>query len=368
MESLRSYTNLKPILGVIPAQSAHCIVLKGTVPMFFRGNKYNTPVGVWIPSTYPSTAPLPYVLPTKGVMFIRPNHPHVDQYGRVTLDSITSWRQGSTITNVLSEMCAVFGANPPVSSGTAIPVSQHAAMRRPQPQVQPLTQMQQRPEQQRQQMYSNQSGPVHSFQSDMAYGRPVMQGHSGTDQRSKLTSALTVRLHNDMAKHRAAVVQYANDATRLMAGAREDVRQKQATLNDMDGEVAALEQAIADDSRELAAVTARLEQMAAVGATKPVPDRCALDDATDSANASRRQMARLAAEDRALEDAMYKVYQAMDDEEVDLADGLKAIRRLSKDQFMRRALIWKIGQMRQRYASEMQAQAAMVENTTVRPR
>jgi ESCRT-I complex subunit TSG101 len=53
----------------------------GTIPMYYRGNRYNIPMSFWIPEMYPQHAPMTFVSPTDNMM-IKAKHKHVDTQGR----------------------------------------------------------------------------------------------------------------------------------------------------------------------------------------------------------------------------------------------------------------------------------------------
>ncbi|KAG9396322.1 UEV domain [Carpediemonas membranifera] len=336
LECFRTYSNLKPILGVIPAQSSHCVVLRGTVPMYYRNNKYNIPVGMWIPTTFPSSPPIPYVLPT-GDMFIRPNHPQVDKYGKVTLDYIhpRNWRPGqSTLLESVNQLCIEFGKNPPVSSGPS-PSSGSAQHHRPPPP------QQQQPVFQRPGQY-----PAGQYQH-----KPQPQ-----QERMMLLSQLSQKMFNDLSVKRSDLVRHGNTVSKEIDSRCGEVQQKQSMAGNMARDHSQLETSIGRMKLAIADIDRQIASLEASAGPVDPHQRNALDEATDPDNASRRQVSRLTAENQALEDAMYKIYVAMCDDEVEPIDGLKYIRKLAKEQFYDRALLWKIEKTRMMMARRGQPQ------------
>lgn len=72
-------THLLPLATPL-CSSVELLVAEGTVPMHYRGAKYNIPVQVWLPERYPLAAPIAWVVPTPDMM-IKPRHSFVDGSG-----------------------------------------------------------------------------------------------------------------------------------------------------------------------------------------------------------------------------------------------------------------------------------------------
>lgn len=49
--------------------SAQLFKLEGTIPMFFKKDRYNTPVAFWIEQAFPEKPPICFVVPTSGKLF-----------------------------------------------------------------------------------------------------------------------------------------------------------------------------------------------------------------------------------------------------------------------------------------------------------
>ena len=67
----RSYPNLKPSVETYihtNGTSELLVKIEGVVPIHFRGNTYNIPVNLWIPSQYPQKEPTCYVTPTNEMI------------------------------------------------------------------------------------------------------------------------------------------------------------------------------------------------------------------------------------------------------------------------------------------------------------
>jgi len=70
--------------------TALLLVLRGTVPVAFRGTSYRYPIAIWIQYGFPQDAPIVFVSPTQD-MVVRPGQ-HVSVDGRVYHPYIASWQ------------------------------------------------------------------------------------------------------------------------------------------------------------------------------------------------------------------------------------------------------------------------------------
>lgn len=116
---------------------ANLIKLSGTIPIFFRKNRYNIPVCIWLPKTYPASPPIAYVEALQD-MFIKPGHPFVDPSGYVRVPVINTWNpQRSTLIMLCEEMSAKFSQESPIykrapqGANSSPRTNQHSATRPP---------------------------------------------------------------------------------------------------------------------------------------------------------------------------------------------------------------------------------------------
>jgi ESCRT-I complex subunit TSG101 len=106
------------------------LFLGGTIPVQYKGNTYNIPVSIWFPEGYPYEAPLIYVNPTQN-MIVTPQHPHVDESGRVRVQYLDQWsdpRQGSNILVMMTVLVQIFSQNPPLRTRPQAPIPGTAVM------------------------------------------------------------------------------------------------------------------------------------------------------------------------------------------------------------------------------------------------
>lgn len=81
---------ITPVPAFENGTSALLLVLRGTLPVAFRGATYRYPIALWIPYNYPQEAPMSFVVPTKD-MVVRPGQ-HVSVDGRVYHPYIAHWK------------------------------------------------------------------------------------------------------------------------------------------------------------------------------------------------------------------------------------------------------------------------------------
>jgi hypothetical protein len=71
--------------------SALLLLLKGTLPVTFRGATYGFPVAIWVPHAYPRAPPMVYITPSQD-MVVRPGQ-HVSGDGRVYHPYLAQWEK-----------------------------------------------------------------------------------------------------------------------------------------------------------------------------------------------------------------------------------------------------------------------------------
>ena len=99
--------------------SQNLVMLRGTVPIVYRGSSYNIPVQIVVMSYHPSGPPIMHVKPTPD-MEVKQRHDHVDRNGQVYLPYLTNWYPArSSLVGAISAMIEVFSRVPPVYSRPA---------------------------------------------------------------------------------------------------------------------------------------------------------------------------------------------------------------------------------------------------------
>lgn len=131
-----NYKSLLPRLDLYTSDkgvSQKLVMLEGTIPISYRGAKYNIPVQVVVMAYHPSGPPTMYVKPT-ATMEVKQRHDHVDRNGLVYLPYLANWDIArSTLIGAVAAMTDVFSRAPPVyassrPSATAQPQEERARM------------------------------------------------------------------------------------------------------------------------------------------------------------------------------------------------------------------------------------------------
>jgi len=110
-------THLTP--GISPlvendGNSSHCLVLQGTIAIFFKGTTYQLLVDIYLPARYPIRPPVSFVRLAKN-QYLKENHPHVGSDGTVYLPYTHEWDQRKhSLIEMVVAMSSVFSADPPV--------------------------------------------------------------------------------------------------------------------------------------------------------------------------------------------------------------------------------------------------------------
>lgn len=89
--------------------------LQGTIPVMYKGCRYNIPICIWLMDTHPNNAPICYVKPTAD-MTIKASM-YVDHNGKIYLPYLHDWLpHTSDLLGLIQVMSVTFGEHPPVYS------------------------------------------------------------------------------------------------------------------------------------------------------------------------------------------------------------------------------------------------------------
>ncbi|XP_033113515.1 tumor susceptibility gene 101 protein-like [Anneissia japonica] len=89
------------------------LCIDGTIPVHYKGSRYNIPICVYVMDTHPYNPPMCFVRPTKD-MLIKPSK-HVDANGRIYLPYLHEWKYpNSDLIGLIQVMSVVFGEASPV--------------------------------------------------------------------------------------------------------------------------------------------------------------------------------------------------------------------------------------------------------------
>jgi len=116
-EAHQRWPSLQPRLDVYTSDTGHSqnlVILRGTIPIKYRGVSYNIPVEIMVMSYHPNGPPKMYVKPTQN-MEVKQRHDHVDRNGLIYLPYLTTWDPiRSSLIGGISAMIEVFSRIPPV--------------------------------------------------------------------------------------------------------------------------------------------------------------------------------------------------------------------------------------------------------------
>uniref|UniRef100_A0A4W4HGE1 UEV domain-containing protein n=1 Tax=Electrophorus electricus TaxID=8005 RepID=A0A4W4HGE1_ELEEL len=113
---LSQYKYLEPVLDrfvYTDGTVKQLISLVGTIQVVCQGKHYNTPVCIWLEQSYPCTAPICYVHPTKEMMVISSSY--MNNNGQVLLPYLDEWTHPEyDLISLIQVMIAVFSETPPL--------------------------------------------------------------------------------------------------------------------------------------------------------------------------------------------------------------------------------------------------------------
>ncbi|ETO12735.1 hypothetical protein RFI_24640 [Reticulomyxa filosa] len=319
--------------------------LEGTIPITYQMKTYHIPVVFWLPLDYPASAPRCFVTPVAG-MKVKPRHPLVDSNGVIYHMLLTQWHYSrSSLVQLIGTLCSEFGTNPPVYSTGQQP-QQQQQQQQPQPQQQPLQSqpLQSQPQQQQQLIeQQRQSGiisPSHSLQygggmlqqSPSLHSNPGVVMGGGPNIKEQFAIALKGHLQKVYEQENAEINQLSSRQKKLdqhsveLDAVKEKAKKEHAQL---------LERKTA-----LAQRNTFLERF--IENNQSSADTFDVNKVVLPSDIWSEQCMDATAQDFAITDVMLELDRALEDETVDLTAYLKQLRKLSRDQFMKRALAKKV--------------------------
>lgn len=281
------------------------LCLHGTLPVVYQGATYNIPVELLLTVNHPHHPPLAYVRPT-STMVIAPQHRHVDVDGKVYLPYLSEWTHPrSNLSDLLRDMASVFGVATPVLSRTTPPI---------QPTDEP------RREALLRQLAARTTARLREI-SDAAAAE-LARLTAEREQLLALDREVGVSLDRLSLSSGPGGGSHGNDP--------DATRRRLAALRAEDAELTAWLSANAELSKEV-----DVDKLVVAG---DVPSAQLLD---------------ARAEDLALSDARHLVSEAFHQERISLDVFLRETRKLSREQYMARALVVKIKKVQRQRAAEI---------------
>ncbi|KAI9232320.1 hypothetical protein MVEG_10085 [Podila verticillata NRRL 6337] len=317
--------------------------LIGTVPIVYQSATYNIPVAFWLPTSYPSVAPIVFVTPT-ALMLVKAGK-YVDISGRCYHPYLAYWsqRSDSNLVDLIGIMQGVFSQEPPVyAKSNAVTQQQQqqqssptlsgypsptTTLLRPAPPVSTY------PPQPAASTSTTQQSGMH-LQHQNRYPQSA-----GIGPQAQQLSPQQAQLYT---KLQAALLEFNTASSREM----DNLVTVNKQLNDAEFRTKAeiqslrdlhtkIQYNIATLSRCIEQLTAKIEQI------RSWPEE-PVDEIICGSSVVHNQLFELVAEEIAIEDTIYYLGKALSQDKVELNAYMKHLRNLSREQFMKKALIKKV--------------------------
>mmetsp|Transcript_19717 Transcript_19717/g.24866 ORF Transcript_19717/g.24866 Transcript_19717/m.24866 type:complete len:397 (-) Transcript_19717:211-1401(-) len=327
--------------------SMRSLRLHGTIQMMYRGASYHIPIDLHLPPNYGVRPPMIFVRPVPSMM-IKQGHKHVGSDGMVYMPYLHSWRPRShNLIDTVTSMARLFGEDPPVFSRPAGSVAAAPAPTPPPPpQYHHVTEEQERIR--RMEMEANEANEAVRIARE-AEAREVEDNRLAAESKQRLRDKAKFMLDSysesskrEIAGHledqillgkSASFVTGAKGAGISTGGQMEYFTKRKEELekhhSDMDESIQKLEDYIKE-----------VEQ------SKKTTDQIDVDELAMPADIHSAQMLILSAENAAIHDALYFLDKGLSDNKISMDVHLKTVRRLARRQFLIKAHLLKIGQVK----------------------
>ncbi|KAG0201642.1 hypothetical protein BGX28_005588 [Mortierella sp. GBA30] len=289
--------------------------LIGTVPITYQSATYNIPVAFWLPTSYPSVAPIVFVTPT-ALMLVKAGK-YVDISGRCYHPYLAYWsnRSDSNLVDLINIMQGVFSQEPPVYAKSNI--STHQQQQQQQQQSSPTLGS-----------YPSPTTSQNRYPSSSTFGPSSQQL---TPQQAQLYTKL-----------QAALLEFNTASSREM----DNLVTVNKQLNDAETRTKAELQSLKDMNSKIqyniATLTRCIDQLnVKIEQIRTWPEE-PVDEIICGSSVVHNQLFELVAEEIAIEDTIYYLGKALSQDKVELNAYMKHLRNLSREQFMKKALIKKV--------------------------
>jgi len=369
--------HLKPNIGDLiinqsGAQQTTVLLLAGTIGMNYRGNVYQILVHIYLPPAYPLRPPIAFVRLGAPNMYLKENHAHVGQDGQVYLHYLHEWRSHShNLIELVVAMSSVFSNDPPVftkrqtSEAAAVQASVVQSQTTPAPpsyddsiqdaitasMQQAEIDEQRRLERQREEEQQARDARERA-EAEAAAKRAEEEEQARTAQEAYDAQALAKTRENVRIKMVHHLEQCARDTkVSIQNDMRDQRRLSNGTdiLNSQLAQLESLKETLKSQIESVNVATKDIEEwLQEANASESNADQekeIQIDDLCKPTTPVYNQMLELSAENASLTDALYFLDKALARGNVDLTTHLKYVRKLSKQQFMIRAHLVKIGQL-----------------------
>ena len=336
--------------------TCHALLLSGTIPMTYRGSQYNIPIDLYITPKYPLLPPVVYVRPI-STMMIKEGHQHVGSDGMVYMPYFSQWNQYCNLVDACTHMSRIFSNEPPVFSKppgwkpsggrlTQLPAAHEATP--PPPRYEDI----------QAKVSSNGHGQAISEKEKLerlareadeanAVAAVARAAEAKEEQERKLTLEAKDRLQQKSLQllnlHREAIEQAVGNLLTdqvLMDKSSSYVQNQIKYLQDQKSELENCHKEIDEVSEKISSYISAAEE------EKSNENDICVDELALPKDIHSAQMLILSSENAAIKDALFFLDKALADRKLSLDTHLRSVRKLAKRQFLIKAHLLKIGQVK----------------------
>lgn len=301
------------------------IVLSGTIPTYFRGATYQTPVHVIVPYNYPMGVPSIYVKPTP-TMIVQPRHRYVNQHdGRVVnLPYLNRWNVRGCLVDAILAVQSVFNSAPPLYAKPASTVSWAQNQGR--------------------------GGSNSSFHSFPSHQRPPARPHHQRNDSSlsQIKTMLVKQLSSSLSR----------DITQRFSKLQVEINKEFKAHADLSRREDAIQSGIVTLTKQKQEL--RDEKQKCERELKEIEDKLEtlrnMDDPSkmiQPADVWSEQVFDLVASINAYDDLIFSVEDALENGVIELDKALRLVRQVARVQFMDKALAQKVFQAQKKRRSRV---------------
>jgi len=382
--------------------------IKGLLPITYRSATYYIPVSFWIPYQFPERPPMCYVVPTEK-MDIKPSHKHMNKQGFIFHPYLSNWNNyRSSLIVLQTNLQSVFGKDPPVfakqnvSRPVAIQPSSYSRAEEPpsyhnafnanalnaynrsinqaqpaarggpyaQPGARPGNYVkppsypgpgssqpgaanfnQPAPPSYNEISKANTGPPSYNQVAAMGQGPGLaVQHRASANEKDQLTKQVKSLLHDELTKLHTRWVKEVNELQRMETNL-------QRSKHEIETEEKAIEQQTNDFKNlkgELETANATIETWLDENKDSPPID---LLTTVEPQNVWSKQLIQAVAQDSAIDDTLYCLDRALGEDAINFKNYLKQVRKLTREQFFKRALTQKILEKQRQFREQSERSA-----------
>ena len=323
--------------------------LSGTIQMMYRGNAYHIPIDLHLPPNYSVRPPIIFVRPVPTMM-IKSGHKHVGADGMVYMPYLHSWRPRShNLIDTVTAMSRLFGQDPPVfarPAGTTAPAPAPVRPTPPPPRYHDVTEGQERLRQiEKEAEEANEAVRI----AREAERREQEEEQFTTEMKQKLVDKSRFILENYADASRKEIECHLEDKILLGKSSNFICGTKGAGISS-GGQIEYLKKRKEELEQYNSEIDDSIEKLEAFIQTAETSRKEAkemdVDELAVPADIHSAQMLLLSSENAAIHDALYYLDKGLSENKISLDVHLKTVRRLSRRQFLIKAHLLKIGQVK----------------------